>query len=73
MGWLPGIYYSVFHSVSAFCNAGFDLMGRYEAGSSLMHYETNAWVLLIISLLLVFAEKETEAPIKRPTEKIMIG
>ena len=26
-----------------------------------------------LSLLLVFAEKETEAPVKRPEEKIMIG
>lgn len=53
MGWLRGIYHSVFHSVSAFCNAGFDLMGRYENGSSLMYYETNVWVLLVISLLAI--------------------
>ena len=26
-GWLKGIYYAVWHSISAFCNAGFDLMG----------------------------------------------
>ena len=26
MGLLQGIYYGIFHSVSAFCNAGFDLM-----------------------------------------------
>lgn len=53
MGWLRGIYHSVFHSVSAFCNAGFDLTGRLEAGSSLMHYETNGWVLFVISLLAI--------------------
>ncbi len=29
-GWLRGIYYSLFHSISAFCNAGFDLLGRYS-------------------------------------------
>jgi trk system potassium uptake protein TrkH len=29
-GWGTGIYYSVFHSISAFCNAGFDLMGYYS-------------------------------------------
>ncbi len=28
LGWSKGIWYSVFHSISAFCNAGFDLMGR---------------------------------------------
>lgn len=27
-GWIKGIYFSIFHSVSAFCNAGFDLMGN---------------------------------------------
>ena len=26
-GIMKGVYFSVFHSVSAFCNAGFDLMG----------------------------------------------
>ena len=29
-GWKRGLFYSVFHSVSAFCNAGFDLMGTYS-------------------------------------------
>lgn len=53
LGWIRGIYHSIFHSVSAFCNAGFDLMGRYEAGSSLMHYKTNGWVLFVISLLAI--------------------
>lgn len=28
LGLSKGIWYSVFHSISAFCNAGFDLMGR---------------------------------------------
>lgn len=26
-GWLQGVWYSIFHSVSAFCNAGFDILG----------------------------------------------
>jgi len=30
-GWAEGIYYSIFHAVSAFCNAGFDLMGNYQS------------------------------------------
>ena len=34
MGW-RGIYYGIFHSISAFCNAGFDLMGTKEPFSSL--------------------------------------
>ena len=31
-GWGKGIWRSVFHSVSAFCNAGFDLMGGESGG-----------------------------------------
>ena len=27
-GWARGIYFSLFHSISAFCNAGFDLIGN---------------------------------------------
>lgn len=34
MGFLEGVYNAVFHSVSAFCNAGFDLMGKYTPSSS---------------------------------------
>lgn len=30
-GWGKGLYYSIFHSISAFCNAGFDLMGHYSS------------------------------------------
>ncbi len=30
MGWGRGIWYGVFHSISAFCNAGFDLLGAYD-------------------------------------------
>ena len=34
-GWCRGIYFSVFHSISAFCNAGFDLFGHYDKFTSL--------------------------------------
>lgn len=47
-----GIYYSIFHSVSAFCNAGFDLMGNF---GSIMRYKENAVVMLTISALIVIA------------------
>ena len=30
-GWKQGAYFSVFHSISAFCNAGFDLFGNYNS------------------------------------------
>ena len=46
-----GIFNSVFHSVSAFCNAGFDILGR---GNSVCDYATDPLVSLVISLLVVF-------------------
>ncbi len=53
MGLIRGIYYSVFHAVSAFCNAGFDLMGRFLPSSSLSRYRTDVYVNVIIMLLIV--------------------
>ena len=37
-GFWRGCYMGIFHAISAFCNAGFDLMGRNEAYSSLVAY-----------------------------------
>lgn len=49
-----GIYYSVFHSISAFCNAGFDLMGGITGEySSLTGMAGNGYVNLVIMLLIV--------------------
>lgn len=48
-----GIWYSVFHSVSAFCNAGFDLMGVKAPFSSLVSYSDDALVSITIMLLIV--------------------
>ena len=47
-----GLWYAVFHAVSAFCNAGFDLMGREAPFSSLTAYAgdpvLNGTVMLLI-------------------------
>ena len=43
-----GIFYSIFHSVSAFCNAGFDLMGFKGEYSSLVWYADDALITLTI-------------------------
>lgn len=51
-GWEKGIWYSVFHSISAFCNAGFDLMGVYEPYSSLVPFADDIVVNLTICLLI---------------------
>lgn len=53
MGVGEGIYCGIFHSISAFCNAGFDLMGRYGAYSSLTTFATNPLVNLTIVALIV--------------------
>ena len=52
---VSGIWMSIFHAISAFCNAGFDLMGRHSGEfSSLTAYSGNALIVLTISLLIVF-------------------
>ena len=51
-GWARGIYYSVFHSVSAFCNAGFDLLS-YEGFGSLSYYATDPVVSVTICILII--------------------
>lgn len=52
-GVLEGIWCSVFHSVSAFCNAGFDLMGQVEPGSSMITVAGNWYVNIVLILLIV--------------------
>ncbi len=52
-GPLKGAAFSVFHSVSAFCNAGFDLMGEQGEYSSLTGFSANPVVTLTISLLII--------------------
>ena len=37
-GFWTGVYYGIFHSISAFCNAGFDLMGEIEEYTSFSTY-----------------------------------
>lgn len=44
---------SVFHAVSAFCNAGFDIFGFEAPGSSMMLYGTDAVVVLTLSALII--------------------
>lgn len=49
----PGLWKSVFHAVSAFCNAGFDLMGVQDGAFSLMTYARDPYVLLVHMALIV--------------------
>ena len=50
---MKGIWLAVFHSISAFCNAGFDLMGTKSPYSSLTSYAAHPVVNITIMLLIV--------------------
>jgi len=53
MGVKSGVYNAVFHSVSAFCNAGFDLMGKYGQFSSISFFVKDFPVTITLILLIV--------------------
>lgn len=48
-GMIKGIYYAIFHAISAFCNAGFDVIGS----NSLVAYATNPIINLVIPGLII--------------------
>lgn len=52
-GVIRGLWFALFHSISAFCNAGFDLMGVIEPGSSLIHFASSPSINLTIMALIV--------------------
>ncbi len=51
-GVATALKWGVFHSVSAFCNAGFDLFGQLQPGASLMPFQNDPVVLLTLSALI---------------------
>lgn len=53
MGASTGVYYAIFHAISAFCNAGFDLMGRFAPYASLTPYQSDVIINLTIMSLIV--------------------
>lgn len=52
-GLIKGIWYAIFHSISAFCNAGFDLMGINTPYSSLTHFAVHPMVNLTVMALII--------------------
>lgn len=52
-GLLKGVYFGIFHAVSAFCNAGFDLMGEQGAYSSFCNYVGDITINVVIMLLII--------------------
>lgn len=45
-----GLWYSVYHAISAFCNAGFDILGN---GNSIVNFNDSPYVLLVIASLII--------------------
>lgn len=52
-GLVKGIYYSIFHAISAFCNAGFDLMGGQHPYASFTAYATDPVINITLMLLII--------------------
>lgn len=52
-GFFKGVYYGFFHSISAFCNAGFDLMGESGKFSSFTTLSDNVLVNLVLITLII--------------------
>ncbi len=48
-GWGKGVWFGVYHSISAFCNAGFDLLGNF---TSLVPLQNDPVIVLTIVLLI---------------------
>ncbi|HSN65031.1 MAG TPA: TrkH family potassium uptake protein [Fusibacter sp.] len=53
LGFWDGLYTALFQSVSAFCNAGFDTLGRFGVFSSLTTYSNDYLVNFTIMMLIV--------------------
>ena len=52
-GFFRGVYFALFHSISAFCTAGMDLMGYFEPYSSLINYNDSLILNIPIIILLM--------------------
>ena len=49
-GWVKGVAYAIFHAISAFCNAGIDILGtnslEYYVGNPLINFTTAVLIIL---------------------------
>ena len=52
-GFAQALKWGVFHAISAFCNAGFDIFGCITPGASLMEFQSDPVVLLTLGALVV--------------------
>lgn len=52
-GWQIAAKWGVFHSVSAFCNAGFDILGQFAPNASMLYFNNDPVVLITLMALIV--------------------
>ena len=52
-GFLKSLKLGVFHSISAFCNAGFDILGFRGEGTSLITYGTDPFICIVLASLII--------------------
>lgn len=52
-GWETALKWGIFHSISAFCNAGFDIVGSVQSGANMMVFQKDPVVLLTLGALVV--------------------
>jgi len=52
-GWQQAAKWGVFHAVSAFCNAGFDIVGNMAPGESMIYFQNDPVVLITLMALIV--------------------
>ena len=52
-GFVNALKWGLFHAVSAFCNAGFDIFGSISPGSSLLIFQSDPVVLLTLGVLVI--------------------
>ncbi len=51
-GWAQAAKWGVFHAISAFCNAGFDIVGNIAPGASMMVFNSDPVVLITLMALI---------------------
>ena len=52
-GWITAAKWGIFHAVSAFCNAGFDIVGAVAPGQNMMLFQNDPVVLITLMALVV--------------------
>ena len=52
-GWVTALKWGVFHAISGFCNAGFDIVGSVAPGQSMMLFQNDPIVLITLMCLVV--------------------